>query len=199
MNATARTAWAVGLLEAAGALGDPRAAPVVRRVFESESDPYVLRACAVALARLGDGAIDLLLPLARTPGPRQLAAIEGLAECREPRAAQVLAGLSVGGDEARARLATRSLGLLGSYWVWQAPRYRDDPRREEVRALVARSLVATFASSAGELRAEAEKALLVVAHRDVQPLIDRARAGAPSQKAELDRLARHLARNPLRP
>ncbi|MGC4120337.1 MAG: HEAT repeat domain-containing protein [Myxococcales bacterium] len=199
-TATARTAWAVGVLEALGALRDPRATPAVLQVLRSETDPETVRASALALGQISpDTADSVLLPLAMNPGPMQLPVVAGLGECRTVDAAQGLAQLlsQVEGDDELGRTAAQALGQLACSWVWQRPAWASRPERAEIATVAARGLLTAFVRSSGQTRVEAERNLLVVDFADLAPLLEKAKAEHPDQRMELEKLARRLANNPL--
>ncbi|MHB8873450.1 MAG: HEAT repeat domain-containing protein [Myxococcaceae bacterium] len=202
LTPSARLSWRVGLLEAAGAVRDARASPVLREVLGAESDPVVLRAAAGALGKLGDeAALATLLPLAGAPGPKQLAIVEGLGECRRLPAAETLAKLLAEHPAERlGRAAIKSLGVLASSWAWETPALKAQPERAAVQAVAARALVGAFTTVQGEARVAAEASLLQVDSPEAPELIAAAKEkAAPADIAELDRLADRLAHNPLRP
>jgi HEAT repeat protein len=197
-TATARVAWASGVLEALGAVGDPRAAATVRQALQVETEEHVVRAAAAALGQVDPGATETLVGLARQPGPRQLPVISGLAECRQEKAAQALADLlAAHPEEPIALAAARSLGVMGSSWAWQTRALKVLPQRDAVRSIVARALVQTFVAYGGEVRQRAETALVMVESPEAAALIDAAIASAPGERAELRLLAERLSHSPL--
>ena len=201
MTPTARTSWAVGLLEAAGALRDERAEVPVLNMLSAETDPEVLRAAAAALVKVSKSAADVLLPLAQKQGPKQTAVVAGLGECREARVAQALSDLLAGhAEEKLARAAVKSLGEMGSSWVWQSPDFAKSPQGEPVRAIAASALVGAYlAYRDADTRRAVQAALFMVDPADGKALLQKARVQAPDQKADLDALQSLLENNPLRP
>ena len=196
---TARVAWASGVLEALGAIGDPLAVPVVRRALQLETEEHAVRAAAAALGRLDPHSAETLIPLAQRTGPKQVAVISGLAECRQVRAAQALADLLAAHPEEPIALeATRALGAMGSSWVWNTRAFRELPQRDAVRSIAARALVRTFVDYRKEVRLRAETALAMVESEEAPALIDAALANAPGEGAELKRLADRLSHKPQR-
>ncbi|HEY3446635.1 MAG TPA: HEAT repeat domain-containing protein [Myxococcales bacterium] len=196
---SARTAWAVGVLEALGALGDAQAAPAVLQALRTESQPETVRAAAAALGQIHPDAADVLVPLATHPGPMQLPVVAALAECRTLKAAKALAGLlaETEGDEALGRTGAKALGELASSWVWQRPAYAARPERKDLAAVAAQGLLTAFLRTTGQARTVAERNLLVVDFDGTAALFEKAKAEHPEQKAELDRLSARLANNPL--
>jgi hypothetical protein len=200
---SARTAWAVGLLEAVGSLRDARAEVPVLQMLSAESDPDVVRAAAVALSKVSKTAADVLVPMAQKSGPKQAAVVGGLGECREARAAQALSDILAGHpDEKMARAAAKSLGEIGSAWVWQSPDFHNNPEREAVRSIAARALVAGWVAYTDvETSRAMETALVILDAPEAKALAQKARAEAqvtPARKAEFDNLVRLLENNPLR-
>lgn len=197
---TARTAWAVGVLEALGALADPAATPAVLLALRTEREAETVRAAAAALGQVHPDAADVLVPLALAEGPMQLPVISALAECRTPKAARALAGLlaKAEGDSAIGRTAAKALGELASSWVWQRPAFAQRPERKDVASVAAQGLLTAFVRSTGQARVVAERNLLVVDFDGIAALVEKAKAEHPEQKAELERLAARLANNPLR-
>jgi HEAT repeat protein len=202
LTGTARTAWRVGLLEAVGALRDPRATPVLRQLIAEESEVAVIRAAAGALGNLGDlEAVQALTALATTRGPKQLAVIAGMGECRRLPAARTLAGLLARrpGEELALALV-KALGELGTAWAWETPRLAALAEGAAVRALAAGALLDAFVRYDRHVRDAAATGILLVDAPRTLELIGRARAGAPrALQAELDRLSRRVERSPLRP
>jgi hypothetical protein len=201
MSPTARTAWAVGLLEAAGALRDLRAEVPVLQMLAAETNPDVVRAAAAALVKVSRSAADVLLPLAQKDGPKQVAVVAGLGECREARVTQALSDLLAGhAEEKLARAAAQSLGEMGSLWAWESPDLANSPERTAVRAIAASALVGAYVAYRDtDTRRTLETALLVVDPADAKVLVQKARVQAPDQKAGLDALQNLLENNPLRP
>ena len=202
LTGTARTAWRVGVLEAVGALRDPRATPVLRQVIAEESEAAVIRAAAGALGNAGDlEAVQALTTLATTRGPKQLAVIAGMGECRRLAAARTLAGmLARRPGEELARTLARALGELGTAWAWETPRLAALGEGPAVRAAAAGALVDAFARYEGSVRDAAATGILLVDAPRTLELITRARSGASrALQLELDRLAHRVERSPLRP
>jgi HEAT repeat protein len=198
----ARLAWRIGLLEATGALRDPRATPVLRRLLATESEPSIVRAAAGALGDLGDQeAVDVLTALSATPGPRRLPVIAGMGRCRRLPAARALAqALAQRPREELAATLAKALGELGSAWAWETPRLTALNEGAAVRAVAAGALVDAFVRYGGAVQRAAETAILVVDAPQTLALIAKAGAVAsPALQAELARLAARVERSPLRP
>jgi hypothetical protein len=198
---SALVAWRVGLLEAVGALADPRAVPVLVRALERESEPAVVRAAAGALGSIGsDEAASLLSARAtRAGGARQLALVAGMGQCRRLAAARALAGMLARrpGDELAAALA-KALGELGTAWAWQTPRLAALGEAAAVRALAATALVDAFVRTPAA-REAATTALLLVDDPGTPAAIARARRGAPAAlESALAGLARRIEQSPFR-
>jgi HEAT repeat protein len=192
----------VGLLEAVGALRDPKAVVVLEAVLDEPTvGPEVTRAAAEALGRVGtDRAVTKLIALSIKPGPKQQAVIRGMGDCRRFPIAQHLAALlRKQPEDAVALHVVKALGGVGNAWAWQTPPVRAS-ERDVTRALAARTLVQAFVSYDGEVREAAAKALLVVDHPSTGSLvsIERQRATTDGVRDQLDRLARRLEKNPLR-
>lgn len=191
----------VGLLEAVGALRDPKAVGVLEAVLDHPTvEPEVTRAAAEALGRVGtDRAVAKLIALSSKPGPKQQAVIRGMGECRRLPIAQHLAALLRNRpQDALALHLVKAMGGVGNAWAWQTPPVRAS-EQDATRALAAQALVQAFVHYDGEVREAAAKALLVVDHPSTSSLVslERKRATTESLREELDRLTRRLAKNPL--
>ncbi len=192
----------VGLLEAVGALRDPKSIVVLEAVLDQPTvEPEVTRAAAEALGRVGtDRAVTKLITLSSKPGPKQQAVIRGMGDCRRLPIAQHLASLLRKQPEgALALQIVKSLGGVGNAWAWQTPPVRAS-EEEATRALSARTLVQAFVRYDGEVREAATKALLLIDHPSTSSLVsvERQRATTEGVREQLDRLAQRLAKNPLR-
>jgi HEAT repeat protein len=195
-------ALSVGLLEAVGALRDPRAEPVLVAVLEgSETDFSVVRAAASALGKLGtDAAAGRLVALAQLPGPKRLAILAGLGDCRRKVAADALAAaLGESTDGKEARRLVEALGSIGSSWAWQTPGAGEKSEEAAVRETAARALVAAFVRHEDGVRQAASNALMVVDWKATPAFVAEARQGAGEKlAADLDALAARFERNPAR-
>jgi HEAT repeat protein len=199
------TAWLTlrfGLVEAVGLLRDPRSRGVLTAILDKSGDYHVVRAAAEALGRLGDDAsAKHLAKLARRSGPKQLAVLNGIGECRRPFAADALANLAASKpkDEAVARSLIRALGGVGNAWAWQTPELKKTGEGAKVRATAAKALLGLFLHYRGDLRKRAESAILVVDDPSTPTLIANAKQGASRELiAALDALAARVASNPIR-
>lgn len=197
---TARTGWAIGVLEALGQIGDARARGPVEALLSHEGEPKVVRACAATLSRLGcEAALPVLAPLAQKAGPKQAAVLSGLGECRQLQAVQVVASvLAERPDEAVAKAAAKALGSIANSWVWQTEGLAGRTDRAAIRVAAAKALVDGFVAQRGDVRAAVESALVIVDAPEAAGLLEQARARAPDQSAELQRLAARLANSPMR-
>ena len=109
---TARIALRAGLLEAAGNLKNPAAAPVYRAIIASETEFYAVRAAVEALGKLGnDPDVAMLATLAQTRGPKQDAVVAGMGACRRVAAAKALEGV-VPESDGHVREAPRARALV---------------------------------------------------------------------------------------
>jgi len=199
-TATARKGWAVGVLEALGAIGDARAQEPVEALLARETDPEVVRACAAALAKLScDAALSVLAPLAEKSGPKQIPALSGLGECRQLQAVQVLARvLAARPDVNVAKAAAKGLSTLANSWAWQTELLASRSDRTAIRVAAATALVNAFVALRGDAREATETALVIVDAPEAAGLIEKARGQSPSEAAELTRLAARLANSPMR-
>ncbi|MDD5306994.1 MAG: HEAT repeat domain-containing protein [Deltaproteobacteria bacterium] len=202
LSDTAWLALRVSLLEAIGILRDRRAEPVLEAILDGGPPEYEIdRAAAQALARIGsDEAAGKLIAMARAPGPKRLAALTGIGDCRRAAVAEALANLLARHPAPEvAGVIARSLGDVGNSWAWRTAVVAASGEEEATRATAARALVSAFAVYDGQARRLIGKAVLVVDHPSTPALIEAARAGAPADAAaELDRLAERFARNPIR-
>lgn len=190
------TAWLtlrMGLIEAVGMRRDPVAVPVLWKIYEQESDYYVVRSAAEALGRIGtDDAAAALIKLARTRGPKQLAVLSAIGDCRRTVVARGLEEFLRSSPEYEAtRLAIRALGDVGNSWAWETPAVKKTGEGAVVRSTAAKALVDAFARHHRDevLRIAAQKALLVVADPATPGMIEAAKSGAdPRLAARLDQL-----------
>ena len=195
---SARIALRAGLLEAAGDLKDPAAAPVYRAIITNETEFFEVRAAVEALGKLGDDAdVAMLATLAQTRGPKQDAVIAGMGACRRVAAARALeavvaqspAGMS-------AKHLARALSAMGSAWALATPNAAPALEAPAIRDTTARAALAMFVSNA-EARQDASNALVVIAAPDAQRWIaDARRTASPELATALDALAARLAHNP---
>jgi len=198
----AQLALTVGMVEAAGALRDARLHPLWVELLEApDTPPLVLHAAAGALARLETlEAASTLIPLSRQPGPRGVAALDALGQCRRQVATRALVeALEARPDRERLRRIARALGDAGSAWAWQTSGVKARTEERAIRREAAEALVRVYLDTNGDVRRAVSNALLRVDAPETPALIDAARARAkPSRRAELDALAERLRRNPLR-
>jgi hypothetical protein len=198
------TALTAGLLEAVGALRDPRSGPVLGAVFENgPASPRVRTAAAKALGRLcGDAELGVLVKHLPRGDARRLAAIHGLGECRRAESVDKLAGLlSAETDPATVEALASALGAVGSSWAWKAMGPEADATGLAVRKAAATALVAAYAGRSAETRASLSRAIAAVDQPETLALIDQARArvGADAEaQAALDRLSRTFKRRQAR-
>jgi len=192
----------VGLLEAAGSLRDPRAAPIFSAVLDGPESEYpVLRAAAEALGRLGDdAAAKKLVALAAKPGKNQRAVLAAMGDCRRIVIASALAeALANNPDAESAELVAHSLGRVGNAWAWRTPAVlAHSSEQAATRATAARALVDAFVKYDGRVRRAAGNAILIVDDPSTLELIAAARRKSPAAAGALDTLALRIVRNPTR-
>lgn len=194
-------AWRVGLVESVGMLRDPRSAPVLTAILDSdESDPLLLRITSEALGKLGDDAsAQKLIAIAKAGGVKGKAALAGMGECRRLVVAEHLASALGAAADEDARPIARSLGQVGSSWAWKTPAVAASGEEATTRAAAARALVTAFVAREGEARGAAQTALLIVDDPSTVGLLTAARAGQPpTTQTAIDRLVARLAKNPTR-
>jgi len=145
-------------------------------------------------------AASTLIPLSRQPGPRGVAALDALGQCRRQVATRALVeALEARPDRERLRRIARALGDAGSAWAWQTSGVKARTEERAIRREAAEALVRVYLDTNGDVRRAVSNALLRVDAPETPALIDAARARAkPSRRAELDALAERLRRNPLR-
>jgi hypothetical protein len=194
------TAWRVGLLEAIGELRSDRAAPFLRAIIATADQPEIATAAIAAYARLGrdEVASDLVAYARSTPVLRR-AALAGMGHCRRAVVARELArALSAHPAGALAVSIVRSLGDVGSSWVWRTGSMPVASEEQEVRSLAAEALLTAFIAYDGEVRAEAQRALLLVDEAQTQERISTAlRTASRSQRDALVGLERRFAESPV--
>ena len=195
---SAKIALRAGLLEAAGDLKDPAAAPVYRAIVANETEFFTLRAAVEALGKLGNDAdVSMLASLAQTRGPKQEAIVAGLGACRRVAAARALEAVVAQSPSGMfAKHLTHALSAMGSAWALATPNAAPALEAPAIRDTTARAALAFFVSSA-EARADAANALVVIAAPDAPRWIADAKRTAPPELASaLDALAARLAHNP---
>ena len=143
VSASDKAAFIRGALETLGMLRDPALSPVLQTAF-LRGEAQFHEVSAQALGRIATAADEALLTQhARQAGPRQLAAVSGLGECKRLSSAQTLAQLLETRAAPTDRLAN-ALGRVASAWAWQAL-VRSGAGREteatQVRELLAQTLV----------------------------------------------------------
>jgi len=195
---SARIALRAGLLEAAGDLKDPAAAPVYRAIIGSETEFFELRAAVEALGKLGqDADVAMLATLAQTRGPKQDAVVAGMGACRRVAAARALeAVVTQNPTGMSAKHLAHALSAMGSAWALATPNAAPALEASSIRDITGRAALAMFVSNA-EARMDASNALLVIAAPDAPRWIaDAKRTASPDLVLALDALAARLAHNP---
>jgi len=194
MALTAWIAWRAGLIEAVGALRDPRGLPALLAVLDGpDHDPTIVRAAVAAVGKLGsDAAVAALIARSERPErapAAQRAFIEGLGTARRLAVVEHLGGLATRVTASQRVALARALGDLGNAWAWETPGLRANGEGDTVRAAAARQLLALYpAHDEPALRAELTKSLLLVDHPEAPRWA--ADAGEPA-------LAERLRRSPL--
>lgn len=191
-------ALVTGMLEAAGAIRDPRSGPVLKAIFEGGNhDEVVMRAAGEALGRLcGDAELATLTKHAIASDPRRDASIRGLGECKRVEAAKHLASLlAAAPDNDAANRVAHALGLLGSSWAWKALGDGAAPTGLAVREIAARALVIALPKHDGAARGRIAKAMVMVDHPILPALLTAARASAtPEVAAVIDTVRPRLGK-----
>ena len=199
---SALIALRAGLLEAAGDLADPAAAPVYRTIIANGTEFYEVRAAVEALGKLGqDSDVAMLSHLATTSGPKQDAAIGGIGACRRVAAARALGTLAKTSlPPSRAKLLLSSLGTMASSWALATPHAAPAAERDALRAAAAEASLAVYVAAAGEeVRAAASDAIMTIDAPTTNDLILAARSGASRETSlRLDALSIRFAHNPTR-
>lgn len=195
-----RTALTVGLLRAVGVARDPRAAPVLKAVFEQGAED-VRGEAAEALGRLGgDAELAVLTQHSVAGDPLRLAALQGLGECKRLAAAKVLATQLAGHpDETATAITVRSLGNVASSWAWKAMvqgKKATEAEGLQVRTTAAQALVPAFAWASEANREEIAQALQMAQHPQSAAWLAAAKTGADAATARAyEALAARLAKH----
>lgn len=208
LSDTAWLAWRLDLLEAVGALRDPRSAPVLEAVLASSERSFLLvRAASQALGKLNSPqAATRLVAASRTGGRKhQLAVLAGMGHCRRlpvvERLADALAVAVRAPDQQRAiKHLARALGDAGNAWAWQTPEVKATGEEGLVRGKAVDALLSAFlAVDSRDARGALTKAILVVDDPSTIGLVEaaRARAATERERQALDELRRRVDRNPL--
>lgn len=197
---SARRALRVGLLEAVGALRDPRAEAVLVAAAKADhADAHVAAAAARALGRLGStSSVATLKALAAGDAGHRLAAAAGLGECRRAASVAVLRALSTDAVDDVRLAAVRGLGAVGNAQAWKTSGM---VRTEEAatRQAAAQALVALFVAGDEPARRLSAEGILLVDDPGTPALIEAAKAGADDQTVTaLTALTERFAKNPTR-
>jgi hypothetical protein len=139
----AREVFLVGVVEALGALREPRAAPLLHSWFDREDASLpVARAVGEALGRLcHDREVAFLVARGVAGQRREREALSGLGHCRRrDAAAHLTARLDGNPDAPVATTLAEALGWLGSSWAWQAKGAAHAVEGEALRDDAARAL-----------------------------------------------------------
>lgn len=191
-------ALVIGMLEAVGAIRDPRSAPVLKAIFDGPvHDATVVRAAGEALGRLcGDAELATLIKHDTAADPRRQGAIHGLGQCMRIEAAKRLsATLASAPDEATAASAAHALGLVGSSWAWATLGASAAATGNAVREIAARALVAALPRHGGAARDRVAKAMVMVDHPVLPGLLTAARGTAsPEVVVVIDLVQKQLGR-----
>lgn len=192
LSGTALRGFRVGVIEAIGALRDPRAVEVLAPLLD-DGDELVTRVAAEAIGKAG-GESALL---ARFDRP---AVIAGAGTCRRRAMAVALAGVvSRRPSHAAVLSAVRALADVGSSWAWKTGKLPHAGEERDVRAIAGAALIEAFAGFDGEIRKAASNALMVVDDEGTPARIAAAKTGASTDTvAALDQLAIRFAKNPAR-
>lgn len=190
----ARISLRAGLLEAAGALRDAKAAPLFREVLNGSTEFYEVRAAAEALGKLGlESDVASLAQRVKTPSPLQNAIIAGVGDCRKVAIVEALGSVATD-NETTARLVANALGRIGSSWAWETPALRTLPEGPAVRAAAAKQALRVYLATDGSTRASAADALTTVAWPQTSQMLETFRGTAtPEQRRALDALAPRVA------
>ncbi len=172
-----------GLLRAVGVARDVRAGDLLQLIFATPGVVDVAQAeAAQALGRLArDTDVSLLIAHSSPSDPLHAAAVEGLGECKQVRAAEQLAKLTtqVSTSAQRAWVA-RSLGHVASSWGWQAlvrSGKATEAQGRQVSEIAAKALVPMYAQADPAVRTAVLQALRMAEYAQSAQLIESARAG----------------------
>jgi hypothetical protein len=188
MSDEERAALTLGALEAVAVQRDPRASGALRAAFSRLQDPASLRAAARGVAALGTpDDLSFLVGHLSTPGPRALAALEGLGALRA-RASLDLAAtvLRAAQDPATIAAAARALGEIGSSWAQRA-----EPGDASLPAAAAEALVPAYLRAPAASRDALQVAILACGSPRAAELL---RAAMPSLDGRGQQRARFILR-----
>ncbi|MBL8602035.1 MAG: hypothetical protein JNK72_08930 [Myxococcales bacterium] len=187
-----REALTVGMLEAVGVLRDPRALPVLSAAYERASGPTMLRAAARGLAMSGDPAALARVQRGASEGElaQRATSLAALGVSPNPAVTPWLVARLAAPEPALVEAAAAALGERHSAWAATARRQNDPDR-----ALVARSLVASFLRADPAHERALQTAVLAVGGAETLAAIDALNTGAaPRDAARLATLRRLAAR-----
>lgn len=192
---SARIALRAGLIEAAGSLGDPSAAPLWRSILDGGTEYFEVRAATEALGRVAtESDVTKMVALVKTRGPRQEAIIAGAGSWRRIEVARAI-GEVMTIDAKIGMASAHALGDLGGSWLKDA----NTSAMVAVRGEAARQAVKLYVLSNNEVRTAASDAVMTIDSSDTGSIISAARASAtPDQNNALDALAARFAKNPVR-
>ncbi|MBL8920604.1 MAG: hypothetical protein JNJ54_17195 [Myxococcaceae bacterium] len=181
---SAQVAWQTGLLEALGARRDGKTEAVLVAALDGATATEVLRSAADGLGRLGtDGAAAALVRSAsQRSGAARDAVLAGMGSCRRLVVADYLARqLAVSTAEKEQLALIKALSVIGNEWALETP--AGAPVKAEVpqlRAIAAGALVKRFSESSGNVRQQAQDAILIVNAPETKLLLAQARAKDPA-------------------
>jgi hypothetical protein len=181
---SAHVAWQTGLLEALGARRDVKTEALLIAALEGATEPEVLRSAADGLGRLGsDGAAAALVRVASgQTGAARDAVLAGMGSCRRLVVADFLARQLAASTSEKEQLALiKALSVVGNEWALETP--AGAPVKAEVpqlRAIAAGALVKRFSESSGNVRQQAQDAILVVNAPETKLLLAQVRVKDPA-------------------
>ena len=182
-TAAEKAAYTSAAIESLGYYRAANVAPVVRAILLSAAEP-TWKVAAAALGRIGtDADLQVLSDLGKTAGPRQMAALYGLGECKRIEAAKVLAAqLAVTTEPSAVTVVAGALGRVASAWAWQAIA-RKLPAKEaeatDVRTVAAKALAqALLTTTDGDAVEELTQALQMTEHPAMSAILAEVRGHA---------------------
>jgi hypothetical protein len=162
----------------------PEASPVLQQVFANAgTDWLALRGAAVGLGRLG-GAKEraILIDALGQGGMRRDAALWGLRYVRDMAVVDAVAPLLVGPPETTVKLASRTLGYVGSSWAWRTGRAGRADLELPVRGKCAEVLLEAYVRHGDTMREQIAQSLSMVEHPDTLLMVEHKLSSAVSEE-----------------
>ncbi len=183
-SAQERQALIVGMLEAVGHQRDARGSAVAQAIFKADNHPsLVTQTAAEAMGQLCD---DSSLELLSTSlaSPKRMAAIDGLGECRNVEAAQLLADqLDASTSAGEAERIASAMGVMSSSWAWETLGNERAAEGLTVRTIASEALSRGFLRYDGAARDAHRRGLIMAQLPELAVIAEANAVGADARAA----------------